>query len=722
MNQYSRIISHIVFSLQVILLFLLVFHEQVSVPVWLQTAGRFHPLILHFPISFLLLLIILLLFKKRLSAMIGFTEIYGTLLIHAVLLATLAAISGILLSTGGDYDGLLLNRHRWLGTLTAMISYAAWLVFTNVTSQKTIFNLLMVFCGVCLITGSHIGGILTHGENYLALSSSEEAKVQKKPVTDSSPVFEAAIQPVLEAKCYSCHNEKKAKGKLVMSSMEAFLKGGKEGPAFKAGDPENSLLIKRILLDPSDKKHMPPKGKTPLSEAEILLIHQWIGRGASFDKSFRDFPEQDSFRIMASSFIIPDNDPLPGAVSYPFPPADEKLLTKLNNPYRRITETYKRSPALQLNFYISGQYKPSMLEECIALKQQIVSINLSNMPVEDEALKTIAQFENLEELFLNGTNITGSTLAELQSCKNLARLSLANTKVAAKHLDILGKSSLLKKVFLWQTGVTGKEIDYLEQKFPQIHWDPGYLPDSAERLKLTPPQMLHPEKMIFASTESFALKHPLPGVEIRFTMDGSEPDSSSSQVYRQPILIKGPTVIKARAFMPGWYGSDIKEWMVFATGLKPSSAVLLSPPDPKYVLQGGSSLIDGQKGESNNLMVHWLGFRMNPFKAGFTFNNPAQVSRIILSMADNVGSYIFPPVSIIVRGGPDSINLTTIGKLVPVQPSKYSPSRNQAYMVPVMKGNYRYIQVEAMPVPSLPLWHSGKKDKGWIFIDEVFFD
>ena len=87
--RYSRLISHIVFSLQVILVLLFAFHEQISVPGWLQTAGRFHPLLLHFPISFIFLLIAMLLFQKRLFAINGFTEIYGTLFIHAVLLATL---------------------------------------------------------------------------------------------------------------------------------------------------------------------------------------------------------------------------------------------------------------------------------------------------------------------------------------------------------------------------------------------------------------------------------------------------------------------------------------------------------------------------------------------------------------------------------------------------------------------------------------------------------
>jgi hypothetical protein len=32
----------------------------------------------------------------------------------------------------------------------------------------------------------------------------------------------------------------------------------------------------------------------------------------------------------------------------------------------------------------------------------------------------------------------------------------------------------------------------------------------------------------------------------------------------------------------------------------------------------------------------------------------------------------------------------------------------------------KYIRLQATPVKSLPAWHPGKGQKGWIFIDEVF--
>jgi hypothetical protein len=41
--------------------------------------------------------------------------------------------------------------------------------------------------------------------------------------------------------------------------------------------------------------------------------------------------------------------------------------------------------------------------------------------------------------------------------------------------------------------------------------------------------------------------------------------------------------------------------------------------------------------------------------------------------------------------------------------------------VSITPGNYRYIEIEAVNIQKLPGWHRGKGEKGWVFVDEVFF-
>ncbi len=89
-------------------------------------------------------------------------------------------------------------------------------------------------------------------------------------------LFEKKIRPVLIAQCYECHaSDGKAKGGLVLDHREGFLKGGKSGPSFVAGRPDDSLLLEALR---HDSLKMPPK--TKLSKAVIEDFAYWIKIGA----------------------------------------------------------------------------------------------------------------------------------------------------------------------------------------------------------------------------------------------------------------------------------------------------------------------------------------------------------------------------------------------------------------------------------------------------------
>ena len=722
MNTYRSVLSNLVFLLQGILILLLIFYKQLSVPEWLQVGGRFHPLILHFPIVLILLLPVIMLFKKSIADENVAENLFGFFLLHAAFFATVSALSGMFLSADGGYDEDLLQSHLISGSLTAILCFIAWLVYTYKLLNKSFLNVIILLnCGM-LILGSHYGGSLTHGENYLAGDGPESGTTVKRIATDSSAIFEAAVQPILEAKCISCHNEKKAKGDLIMTDIEKMLQGGKDGPIWVAGDPLNSHIIKRILLDPSDKKHMPPKGKPQLTPDEIKFLQSWIAKGADIKKSFREYAVEDSFRVMAASFVQTGSDVIIDTTTYSFAAADEKILEKLVNPYRTITPRSSQSPALHAAFFVRQNYDPKLLSEIKPVKTQIVSINLSNMPVKDDALKELGTFENLEHLFLNGTDVDGSGFGELKKCIRLKTLSVANTKVTADKLDLLGTFPSLKRVYIWSSKVSVQEAEALQKKYPAIHWDRGFVPDSAEKLKLTPPQLGAKDKLVLNKGETISLRHPLPGVIVRYTVDGTDPDSINSPVYSKPLVINGPTTVKAISVLPGWYASGISEYQLFTGGPKPDEVKLQYVPDPKYSAQGPLSLIDKEKGEINNNLLNWLGFREKPFYALFTFNAPSTLNRVILSIADNHGGHLFPPEFINIKGGDDTTKLEQIGRLVPEQPKTYGPAKIKAYIVDIKPGQYKYIKIEAQNVQSLPSWHSGKKNKGWIFVDEVFFE
>ena len=92
------------------------------------------------------------------------------------------------------------------------------------------------------------------------------------------------VQPILETKCLECHNPNKIKGKLLMDSAAALLKGGADGPALVAGKPDDSEMIKRVILPKDDDDIMPPKGG-PLAAKEIDVLKRWIAEGAKWPQN-----------------------------------------------------------------------------------------------------------------------------------------------------------------------------------------------------------------------------------------------------------------------------------------------------------------------------------------------------------------------------------------------------------------------------------------------------
>ncbi len=95
------------------------------------------------------------------------------------------------------------------------------------------------------------------------------------------------VQPLLETKCYDCHQGSKTKGELRLDERAGALKGGEsDGPAITPGKHTASSLIARITSTDEDDV-MPPKGK-PLTKAEVATLTTWINEGAHWPEMRAD--------------------------------------------------------------------------------------------------------------------------------------------------------------------------------------------------------------------------------------------------------------------------------------------------------------------------------------------------------------------------------------------------------------------------------------------------
>ena len=102
--------------------------------------------------------------------------------------------------------------------------------------------------------------------------------------TQPQVVSQWSVLPILQLRCTVCHGTRKQQGGLDLRTTAALLKGGKSGPAVVPGQPDQSLLLKRIHAG-----EMPPHRELvkysvkPMEEAEIQLLTRWIAQGAQAD-------------------------------------------------------------------------------------------------------------------------------------------------------------------------------------------------------------------------------------------------------------------------------------------------------------------------------------------------------------------------------------------------------------------------------------------------------
>lgn len=464
---------------------------------WGIFIGRFHPVLVHLPIGFLLIAALLEIGKRTKKITVSDSTI-SFILFWAAIGATLACIAGYLLSLGGGYDEGLLSTHQWQGIGVAVLAWIAWAVksFEKIPFGPALYLPALGIGTLLTFTAGHDGGSLTHGEGYLTQytpepfrgivgmppredSGADAEQVAAKPIADINQalVYADLVQPILTSRCAQCHNSSKKKGGLRVDGYEHLLKGGEGGAAFVAGKSTESDLVKRCLLPLEDDDHMPPKGKTQLTDSQIALLSWWIDQGATADKKVSELQITDVIKPVLASLgagASPDAHPVAAE-----PTQSAVLSLKVSEPSANAVESIKKANLLitplakDLNIVeVSAVNTPAFEDGGIGLltplSEQIVWLKLGNTKITDASLKEISKLKNLNKLHLEHTNVGDAGLQNLKDLKYLEYVNLVGTKVTDAGLKQLAGLKSLKSVYVWQSGVTNAGIASLAKSRPDL--------------------------------------------------------------------------------------------------------------------------------------------------------------------------------------------------------------------------------------------------------------
>mgnify|MGYP002136372666 CR=1 FL=1 len=93
-----------------------------------------------------------------------------------------------------------------------------------------------------------------------------------------------------------------------------------------------------------------------------------------------------------------------------------------------------------------------------------------------------------------------------------------------------------------------------------------------EIIKIINPSIEQDSSIIPAHLD-IPIKHVVKGAVIRYTLDGTDPDSLNSPIYKKPIRLFNNTVVKTKAFKPGWISSDIVQRNFYKSTIDRKSVV-----------------------------------------------------------------------------------------------------------------------------------------------------
>lgn len=714
-HKWQSIGGSLLFACNIFVIVILLAGDRLAVPAWLQVAGRMHPLVLHFPIVLLLLGGALLFIRLREPEAAAWKDqLTAALLLAGALSTAVTVVMGLFLSKEEGYtaEGALL-WHKWGGVFVLWAASAAY--WLRRSARGWMPKAVAVLMTGALVATGHFGAVVTHGENFVLAPVTPAHQAPKVPLSQAE-TFAHVVRPILEEKCVSCHNPSKAKGGLSMKETEQLLAGGKTGKLFISGDPASSLLMLRLHLPETDKKHMPPAGKPQLTEEEISILHHWIKSGAGFKGMVKELPEEDTLRMLAAVRLQPDADDVPQ-----LPPADEALVAKLSNNYRVVYPVALHAAPLVANWYNRDKFDIASVKELLPVKAQLTEMHLQKMPVSDADLALIAQFAELRVLNLAFTQISGKTLGELAKLPHLQSLSLAGTPVKPEHLMALRSAPALQKIFVWNSGVSAAEMPKTQQSFAQAKLINGFSDAGQEPLKLNQPELRNTVS-VFKNDMQLVLRHRIRGVQIRYTTDGSAPDSVNSPIFKDSLQLTENTIVRAIACKPGWYASDPVQYSFSKSTYRPDSISLFNQPEGQYIGNGAKTLMDAEKGDFNYGNGKWLGYNSRPMDAIVVFGEPVSLKTVTFSTFKHLDAYIFPPEQIEVWGGTDKDNMHLLKKLAPPPGKKGEAASFMTYDCSFPEAKVSCVKIVLKPVAKIPQWHPGKGNRGWVFVDEVLFN
>ena len=215
-----------------------------------------------------------------------------------------------------------------------------------------------------------------------------------------------------------------------------------------------------------------------------------------------------------------------------------------------------------------------------------------------------------------------------------------------------------------------------------------------------------------------SMSHPVEGVKIYYTMDGTDP-RENGQLFEQPLCLKDNATVRAAAEQDGRWSLpiDAQYYLIDAR----HSVKLENMYNEQYAAGGLKALIDHQRGGENFRTGSWQGYYGVDLIATVDLGQSKKINRLAGSFLQEIYSWIWMPTEVEYFVSDDGKNFRSVGKVKNEVPQDADGAFIQEMEVRP-RTNARYVKMVAKTIGTCPEGHVGAGQKAWIFCDELVIE
>ena len=228
--------------------------------------------------------------------------------------------------------------------------------------------------------------------------------------------------------------------------------------------------------------------------------------------------------------------------------------------------------------------------------------------------------------------------------------------------------------------------------------------------------------------------YPLPTVTLRtlyndrpiyYTLDGSEPDSTSTR-YTGPFPLERSATIKAISYNEYGEGVVSEQYLLSHLGMGAKITLGTQYSTYKSIYSGGGpeGLIDGQLGSNTTYADgHWQGYWGDSIDVVLDFGRAVDFHEVSMRFMQNTFDWILAPTEIKVYASSDGKAWQLVADKHFAMDPRETGMRLKNYTVPIhyplSTTHYPLIRV-VVPNPGLlPAWHPAPGQPSYLFTDEI---